>query len=84
VRLRGFVGNWRTIPWAAVAAVEFPSSVRFARLRFAAEETLAIYAVQRADREQAVAAMRGLRALYAQTHPATAPPSAAGTDTSPQ
>jgi hypothetical protein len=69
VRMRGFVGNWRVIPWDVVVAVEFPSSVRFARLRMPGEETLAIYAVQRADKEYAVAAMRGLRELFALTHP---------------
>lgn len=69
VHLRGYVGNWRTIPWDAVVAVEFPSKVRFARLRLPAEETLAIYAVQRMDRGYAVEAMRGLRALFAATHP---------------
>jgi hypothetical protein len=69
VHMRSYVGNWRTIPWSAVVAVEFPSNVRFARLRLPAEETLAIYAVQRMDREHAVEAMRGLRALFAATHP---------------
>jgi hypothetical protein len=69
VRLRGFVGTWRVIPWQAVVAVEFPRSVRFARLRLPGEETLAIYAVQRLDREEAVATMRGLRDLFTLTHP---------------
>lgn len=68
VRLRGYVGNWRTVPWDAVVAVEFPKSVRFARLRLPAEESLAIYAVQRMDRDKAVETMRGLRALFAATH----------------
>jgi hypothetical protein len=71
VHMRSYVGNWRTIPWDAVVAVEFPSNVRFARLRLPAEETLAIYAVQRMDREHAVEAMRGLRTLFAATHPDT-------------
>jgi hypothetical protein len=71
--MRSYVGNWRTIPWDAVVAVEFPSNVRFARLRLPAEETLAIYAVQRMDREHAVEAMRGLRTLFAATHPDTDP-----------
>jgi hypothetical protein len=70
VHLRGYVGNWRTIPWDAVVAVEFPSNVRFARLVLPADETLAVYAVQRMDREVAVAAMRGLRALFAAAHAA--------------
>ncbi len=69
VHTRGYVGSWRTIPWAAVVAVEFPSNVRFARLRLPGEEILAIYAVQRMDREYAVGIMRGLRALFAETHP---------------
>ena len=74
VRMRSYLGNWRTIPWEAVVAVEFPSSVRFAQLRLPGEERLAIYAVQRADQEYAVAAMRGLRALFAVTHPPRVPP----------
>jgi len=69
VRLRGFVGTWRVIPWQAVVAVEFPRSVRFARLRLPGEETLAIYAVNRLDRDEAVATMRALRNLFALTHP---------------
>jgi hypothetical protein len=68
VRLRAFLGGWRTVPWELVVAVEFPSKVRFARLVLPAEETLAIYAVQRLDKEQAVDVMRRLRALHAATH----------------
>jgi Bacterial PH domain len=69
VHMRSFVGNWRTVPWEAVVAVEFPSNVRFARLVLPADETLALYAVQRLDRERAVETMRGLRRLFAATHP---------------
>jgi hypothetical protein len=69
VRTRSYLGNWRTIPWDAVVAVEFPSNVRFARLVLPADETLALYAVQRLDRAQAVETMRGLRRLFAETHP---------------
>jgi len=64
VRMRSFLGGWRTVPWDVVVAVDFPPSVRFARLRLPGEETLALYAVQRLDAEQAVAVMRGLRALH--------------------
>lgn len=70
VRLRSFLGGWRTIPWDLVVRVDFPSKLRFARLVLPGEEALAIYAIQRLDREHAVAAMRGLRALFAETHPA--------------
>jgi hypothetical protein len=69
VHLRGFAGNWRTIPWDVVVAVEFPRNVRFARLALPGDEALAIYAVQRADRDYAVGKMRALRELFAQTHP---------------
>jgi hypothetical protein len=70
VRMRSYVGNWRTVPWEAVVAVEFPSNVRFARLVLPGDETLALYAVQRADRERSVETMRALRRLFAATHPA--------------
>lgn len=69
VRLRGFLGGWRVVPWELVLRVEFPGSVRFARLVLPGDEILAVYAVQRLDREHAVAAMQGLRRLFAQTHP---------------
>ena len=69
VRMRSYLGNWRTIPWDVVVAVEFPSNVRFARLVLPADEILALYAVQRADRERAVETMQGLRRLFAATHP---------------
>lgn len=70
VYLRGFVGEWREIPWAAVVAVEFPRNVRFARLALPGDESLAVYAVQRIDRDYAVEKTRALRRLFAQTHPA--------------
>lgn len=69
LRLRAFLGGWRTVPWDVVVGVEFPSRVRFARIVLPGEETLAIYAVQRLDRDQAVDVMRRLRALFAITRP---------------
>jgi hypothetical protein len=69
VHMRGYVGAWRTVPWEIVVAVEFPSNVRFARLVLPGDETLALYAVQRADRERAVETMRALRRLFAAAHP---------------
>jgi hypothetical protein len=69
VRLRSFLGGWRVVPWDVVVRVEFPSKVRFARLVLPGEETLAIYAVQRLDKERAVETMRRLRVLFAETHP---------------
>jgi hypothetical protein len=67
VRLRSFLGGWRTVPWDVIVAVEFPSKLRFARLVLPGDEALAIYAVQRMDSEQAVEVMRRLRALHAAT-----------------
>ena len=67
IRFRGYAGDWRTIPWSAVRAVEFPSNARFARITLPGDEFFALYAVQRADRDRAVATMRGLRELFAQS-----------------
>ncbi len=70
VRIRSFLGNYRTIPWSVIVDVRFPAKVRFAQLVLPGEETLAIYAVQRWDKDRAVEAMDGLRALLAATRPA--------------
>ena len=70
IRFRAFFGGWRTIPWSMVQGVEFPSGSRFARIQLPGGEMLTLWAVQRWDREQSIAVMRGLRELYAQAHPA--------------
>jgi hypothetical protein len=67
VRARSYVGNYRRIPWDLVVDVQFPSNARFARIVLPADEVLALYAVQRMDRELAVATMQGLRTLLART-----------------
>lgn len=72
VRLRSYLGGWRVVPWDLVVRVEFPKKVRFARIVLPGDEALAIYAVQRTDRAESIAAMRGLRELFAATHPAAA------------
>jgi hypothetical protein len=64
VRTRAYLGPFREIPWDLIVAVQFPDKLRFARLVLPGEETIALYAVQRSDRERSVAVMRGLRALY--------------------
>jgi hypothetical protein len=68
IRLRSFLGNYRVIPWDVVVDVRFPRKVRFAQLVLPGEETLAIYAIQRWDKQRAVQAMDELRALFAATH----------------
>ncbi|HKC28408.1 MAG TPA: PH domain-containing protein [Jatrophihabitans sp.] len=69
VHMRSYLGNYRSVPWDAVVAVQFPSNARFARLVLPGDEILALYAVQRADGDHAVGVMRGLRQLFAETHP---------------
>jgi hypothetical protein len=69
--MRAFLGGWRTVPWNVVERVEFPTKVRFARIVLPADETLALYAVQRLDKQQAVDVMRRLRALFAAAQGAT-------------
>ena len=69
VRLRSFLGGWRVVPWNVIVDVRFPSKVRFAQLVLPAEETFAIYAIQRLDKQRAVEAMRQLRELFAEVRP---------------
>jgi hypothetical protein len=69
VRLRSFLGSYRVIPWELVVDVRFPRKVRFAQLVLPGDETLAIYAIQRWDKERAVQAMSELRSLFLATHP---------------
>jgi hypothetical protein len=69
VRMRSFLGGWRLVPWELIVAVEFPSRLRFARIVLPGDESLALYAVQRMDKERAVATMRALRELFADSRP---------------
>ncbi len=64
VRARGFVGGYREIPWGVVRAVQFPPSGRFAQLVLDGDETITLFAVQRADGARSVAVMDALRALH--------------------
>ncbi|MCU1689809.1 MAG: putative rane protein [Jatrophihabitantaceae bacterium] len=64
VRMRGFVGGYREVPWSLVHAVEFPPTARWARLVLADDEALTLYAVQRADGAASVEVMDRLRALH--------------------
>ncbi|MBV9592806.1 MAG: PH domain-containing protein [Actinobacteria bacterium] len=66
VRTRSFSGDFRVVPWDVIVGIEFPSNARFARLVLPGDEILAIYAVQRLDKEHSVEIMRRLRALQAE------------------
>lgn len=68
IRIRSFLGNFRTVPWEVVQDVRFPSKARFAQIVLPGEEILAIYAIQRWDKDYAVDAMSRLRALRATVH----------------
>jgi hypothetical protein len=74
VRMRSYLGGWRTVPWDLIVRVEFPRKVRFARIVLPGEEILALYAVQRLDARESVVTMGKLRELFAATHPGTVPP----------
>ena len=66
VHIRNHWGPYKTIPWDVIVGVEFPRKRRFARLVLPADETIALYAVQRADGERSVVVMRDLRELLEQ------------------
>lgn len=65
VRAKGVFGDYRFVPWELVRSVEFRPKWRWARLMLDADETISLYAVQRADGARAVQTMRELRALHA-------------------
>ncbi len=67
VHIRNHWGPYKTIPWDLIVGVEFPKGRHFARLILPADETIALYAVQRSDREHSVAVMRDLRELLARS-----------------
>lgn len=58
-------GLTKTLPWSAVEAVSFPDGASWARLDLPDYEYLPVLAIQAADRQHAVAAIRRVRALHA-------------------
>jgi Bacterial PH domain len=64
VHIRQFLGEWRTVPWDLIVAVEFPARSRVARVVLPGDEVIGLYAVQRWDAERSVAVMAGLRTLF--------------------
>lgn len=65
VRSRGFFGGYRSVSWSEVRGIDFRGKAHWASLQLAHEELLPLYAVQKADGDRAIAAMRQLRAMYA-------------------
>ena len=72
VFVRNIVGSHQ-LPWALVRRVSFPEGASWARLELPDDEYLAVLAIQAADREHAVAAIRRLRELHRRYAPAVAP-----------
>lgn len=60
----------QTVPWQLIRAVSFPDGAPWARLELPADEYVPMVAVQAADRERAVLAIRELRALHRRFAPA--------------
>jgi hypothetical protein len=64
IRVRNVVVN-HEVPWSAVQAVRFDEHSPWATLLLTNDDELAVSAVQAADGERALVAVRGLRALLA-------------------
>ncbi|WP_448623590.1 PH domain-containing protein [Geodermatophilus sp. URMC 64] len=62
VRVRNILGT-HTLPWTAVRAVRLERTSAWATLELQGGEEIALLAVQAVDKERAVAAVEGLRAL---------------------
>jgi len=66
--------RWRNLaiahalPWSAVRAVRFERKSPWATLLLRNDDEVALFAVQAVDRERAVVAVEGLRALLAAAH----------------
>jgi hypothetical protein len=64
IRVRNVIGSY-DLPWDVVRSIEFRRGSPWASLELQDDDVIALMAVQAADRAQAVAAVRGLRALLA-------------------
>jgi hypothetical protein len=66
--------RWRNVaithalPWSAVRAVRFDRKSSWATLLLRNDDEVALFAVQAVDKERAVVAVEGLRALLAAAH----------------
>jgi hypothetical protein len=71
IRVRNVIGGYE-LPWSVVRHVTFNDHSPWASLELADDDTIALLAVQAVDKEYAVEAVRGLRALHAAAHPDSA------------
>lgn len=63
IRVRNLLGSYQ-LPWAVVLGIRFDQHSAWAFLELADDESLALLAVQTADRDYAVQGVRALRALH--------------------
>ena len=64
IEVRNVIGS-HTLPWSVVRGIVFERGNPWVSLDLEDDDTLAVMAVQAADKEHAVAAVRALRALHA-------------------
>lgn len=69
IEVRNVIGS-HDVPWELVRGIVFERGNPWVSLELADDDTLAVMAVQAADKEHAVAAVRTLRALHAAHHAA--------------
>jgi hypothetical protein len=62
------------VPWSLIRAVSFPDGQPWARLELPADEYVPVVAIQAADGELAVRAIRELRVLHRKYHPTDGDP----------
>jgi hypothetical protein len=67
IRVQNILGR-HELPWAVVEAVRFDRRSPWASLRLVTGEEVAVLAVQAVDRDHAVTAIAGLRALLTAAH----------------
>lgn len=83
VQIRNVIGGYR-LPWQVVRAVRFERGAAWATLELHDDDLVSVMAIQRADKQHAVAAVRALRAMHARYAPGAVPADAvidAGPDT---
>ena len=64
IRVRNVFGTYE-LPWNVVRAVRFEPGHPWVQLELEDDDTLSVLAIQAVDKEYALAAVRGLRALHA-------------------
>jgi hypothetical protein len=68
VSVRNLLGD-RLIPWSDVVDISFPRGARWARVDLPDDEYIPVMAIQAVDKERAVEAMEGARALLDRYRP---------------